>query len=85
MWASPLLETVFGPDLLLDRAVTLSHGRNMRVQGDIELAFFTVGEFRHSYSELPARWILRLAQRPSLRGLLVARGPDVSRAGPEDQ
>ena len=85
MWASPLLETVFGPELLLDQAVALSHARSLRVQGDMEMVAFVVTELRRSYSELPARWIFRLAQQPSFRGLLVAGGPDVSRASPEDQ
>ena len=85
MWASPLLETVFGPELLLDQAVVLSRVRSLRVQGDMEMVAFMVGELRRSYSGLPARWIFRLAQQPSFRGLLLAGGPDVSRASPEDR
>ena len=85
VWASPLLETVFGPELLLDQAVVLSHVRSVRVQGDMEMVAFMVAELRRSYAELPGRWIRRLAQQPSFRGLLVATGPDVSRASLEDQ
>ena len=84
VWASPLLETVFGPELLLDQAVVLSHVRSLRIQGDIEMVAFVAAELRRSYAELPARWILRLAQQPSFRGLLVAGGPDVSGARPGD-
>jgi Permuted papain-like amidase enzyme, YaeF/YiiX, C92 family len=85
VWASPLLETVFGPELLLDRAVALSHVRSLRVQGDMEMVAFVAAELRRSYSEIPVRWMFRLTQQPSLRGLLVASGTDVSRARPEDQ
>ena len=63
VWASPLLETVFGPELLLDQALTLSYVRSPRVQGDMDLVTFVVTELRRSYSEIPVRLMCRQALR----------------------
>ena len=85
VWASPLLETVFGPELLLDQAVVLSHVRSLSLQRDMELVAFVVTELRRSYSEIPVRLIWRQALRRGSEILLAARGPDVSRASLVDQ
>ena len=79
VWASTLLETVFGPELLLDQAVALSHVRRLRVEGDMEMVAFVVTELRRSYTEIPIRLICRQARRrgseflPSADDISVAR------------
>ena len=77
VWASPFLETVFGPEPKWDQEAALGQAGGLRVWGDLELAVFTLGELQRSYSELPVRWICRLALQPKVRELLAARGPDV--------
>jgi len=77
VWASPLLETVFGPESKLDQEAALGQAGGLRVWEDVGLAVFTLGELQRSYAELPVRWICRLAQQPKVRELLAARGPDV--------
>ena len=77
VWASPLLETVSGPESKLDQEAALGQAGGLRVWGDVGLAVFTLGELQRSYSELPVRWICHLALQPKVRELLGARGPDV--------
>jgi hypothetical protein len=63
VWASPLLETVFGPELLLDQAVALSNVRGLSEHRDMEMVAFVVTELRRSYAEIPVRLICRQARR----------------------
>jgi hypothetical protein len=81
-WASPLLETVFGPNPENDDggAPGLPDGVNLR--GDFELVVFAAGELSRSYSALPVRWISDVALHPRIRGLLEARSPNEPLAGP---
>ncbi len=74
VWASPLLEKVFGPEIECDREAASSQGSRLSLRGDLELAVFAVGELRRSYKELPARLICDLVQLPRVRELLADRG-----------
>jgi hypothetical protein len=51
VWASPLLETLFGPEPKSDREA--AHGQRGRssLRGDLELIVFALGELRRSYAE----------------------------------
>jgi hypothetical protein len=85
MWASPLLETVFGPEPRWDQGAAPGPPGGISLRGDLELIVFAAGELRHSYSEFPLRWIRDLAVRPRIRGLLAARSPDGSRTSPNGE
>jgi hypothetical protein len=62
MWASPLLETVFGPEASGDRTAPTGHPDTINVRGDLELIAFAVRELRRSYSELPVQWMIQVAR-----------------------
>jgi hypothetical protein len=76
MWASPLLETVFGPEPKGDHGAAPGQPGGINLRGDLELALFATGELRRSYSELPVRWICELALRPGVGVFLAAHSPD---------
>jgi hypothetical protein len=82
VWASPLLETVFGPGPKEDQGAAPGEPGGISLRGDLELAVLAAGELRRSYSELPVRWMCEVALHPRIRGLLVARTSDERRAGP---
>ncbi len=84
VWASPLLETVFGPEPKGDRGAAPGQPGGISLRGDVELIVFAAGELRRSYSELPVRWMSDVALHPRVRGLLVAGGPDTGRADLEE-
>jgi hypothetical protein len=79
-WASPLLETVFGPEPKANPGAAPGRAGGFSLRGDLELAVFAVGELRRSYSELPVRWMYEVVLHPRNRGFLLARGPDAGRA-----
>jgi hypothetical protein len=85
VWASPLLETVFGPEPKGNPGAAPGRAGGLSLRGDLELAVFAVGELRRSYSELPVRLMSDLALHPRVRGLLVALGPDAGGAGLEEK
>jgi len=80
VWASPMLETVFGPASNRMREAAFPQAVGLSLRGDLELAVFAADELRRSYSELPVRWICDLALHPKVRELLASRGPDARRA-----
>ena len=84
VWASPLLESVFGPEPKGDRGAAPGRPGGISLRGDVELIMFAAGELWRSYSELPVRWMSDVAQHPRVRGLLVARGPDAGGVGLEE-
>src|SRR5262249_29191185 len=84
VWASPLLETVFGPEPKRNPAAAHEQGGGFSLRGDLELAVFAAGELRRSYSELPVRWMSEVALHPRIGGLLAAHARDAPRAGPKD-
>jgi hypothetical protein len=83
-WASPLLETVFGPEPKGPHGAAPLKPGGLSLRGDLELAVMAGRELRRSYSELPARLVSEVALHPRIRGLLVARGPDARGAGLEE-
>jgi hypothetical protein len=76
MWASPLLETVFGPEPKGDEIAAPGQPGGINLRGDLELIVFAAGELRRSYTELPVRWMYEVALHPRVRGLLVASRRD---------
>jgi hypothetical protein len=57
LWASPLLETVFGPEPKRDRKAAPGESEGLSLRGDIEMTAFVVRELRRSYDEIPLRWV----------------------------
>ena len=85
VWASPLLETVAGPESKRELEMALAQPRGWSVGGDIAMVVFVVGELRRSYSELPVRWISHFALHSTVRELLAARNSDLSGAIAADE
>jgi len=52
VWASPLLETVFGPEPKGEREAAHSPDSRLSLRGDLELVAFAAGELRRSYADL---------------------------------
>ena len=85
VWASPLLETVFGPaPKVFQDAIPGEPGR-LNLRGDLDLLVFTFYEVRRSYDQLPARLFCDLALQMRVRGPLQAGGPEVQRASLENE
>jgi hypothetical protein len=63
MWASPLLETVFGPEPKADHVKAPGRPGSLNVRGDLELLVLFVDGVRRSYCERPVQWIYDLAMR----------------------
>lgn len=83
VWASPLLETVFGPaPKVFQEAAALEAGR-LNMRGDLDLLVFAFYEVRRSYNQLPARMLCNLVLRMRVPGPLLAGGPGVQRASLE--
>ena len=61
VWASPLLETVFGPEPKCEWTTPEQQAGGISLRGDVELLVFVFGELRRSYAELPGRWLCDLA------------------------
>jgi hypothetical protein len=59
MWASPLLETVYGPEPKRDRKTAPGGAEGISLRGDIEMIVFTVGELRRSYDEVRLQWVFK--------------------------
>ena len=55
VWASPLLETVVGPEPKQTRELIHATDGRPSLRGDFELALIAVGELRRSLALLPAR------------------------------
>jgi hypothetical protein len=83
-WASPLLETVFGPEPKAHHGAAPLQPGGISLRGDIELAVIAGRELRRSYSVLPVRWMYEVVLHPRNRGFLLARGPDAGGAGLEE-
>jgi hypothetical protein len=80
MWASPLLETVTGPDpKMFQEAVPGAPGR-LNLRGDLDLLIFTFCEVRRSYDQLPARLLCDLVVQMRIRGPLQADSREPQRA-----
>jgi hypothetical protein len=83
-WASPKLETVFGPQPKGLHGVARLKPGGISLLGDLELIIMAGRELRRSYLELPNRLVSGVASHARIRGLLLARGPDAREAGLED-
>ena len=55
VWASPLLETVFGPDPKVFQDEIPGEAGRLNIRGDLDILVFTLCEVRRSYDQLPAR------------------------------
>jgi hypothetical protein len=73
VWASPLLETVFGPEPRWNQDAAPGRSALISLRGDFEVSVLAAGELRRSYLELPVQWIRDLAMHPRIRELLVDR------------
>ena len=69
VWASPLLETVFGPEPRCEWTTAENRAGGISLRGDLELLVLVFGELRRSYAELPGRWLCDLAM-PRVLALL---------------
>jgi Permuted papain-like amidase enzyme, YaeF/YiiX, C92 family len=85
VWASPLLETVFGPVPKVFQDAAAGEPGRLNLKGDLDLLAFTFYEVRRSYSELPARLLCDLVLRMRVRGILQADDAKVQRANLENK
>jgi hypothetical protein len=85
VWASPLLETVIGPDARAFKDAETGEPGRLSLRGDADLLFFTICELRRSYDQLPARLLGDLVLRIGVRGTLVAGGEQREPACLEDE
>jgi hypothetical protein len=77
VWASTLLEAVFGPAPKVFQDATPGEPGRLNMRGDLDLLVFTFCEVRRSYAQLPVRWLCDLALQLRVRGPLQAGGPGV--------
>jgi hypothetical protein len=86
IWASSLLETVFGPEPKVHRKNDLQKGPGFSLRGDAEIVMFVLRGVRRSYKELPMRWALarisQLMDRYSQTSLVARAAPQTDRRGP---
>ena len=63
MWASPLLETVYGPDPKVFQDAAQGEPGRLNMRGDLYMLVFTFGEVRGSSISFPldcsATWCFR--------------------------
>ena len=83
VWASPLLETVFGPALKVFQDAAPGEPGRLNLKGDLDLLVFTYREVRRSYAQFPARLLSDLALQTTVRGTLPTRGGELLRASLE--
>ncbi len=85
VWASPLLETVFGPaPKVFQDAIPGEPGR-LNLRGDLGLLVFAAYEVRRSYAQLPARLLSDLVLQMSPRGPLQVSSRELQRASLENE
>ncbi|MFO0889687.1 MAG: YiiX/YebB-like N1pC/P60 family cysteine hydrolase [Isosphaeraceae bacterium] len=72
VWASPLLETVIGPDPKAFRDAAPPLIGRLNLSGDLDVTVFALLQLRRSYDELPIRLICDLVMLPRVRGALTA-------------
>ena len=85
VWASPLLETVFGPAPKVFQDAAPGEPGRLNLRGDLDLLVFTFREVRRSYDQLPARVLCGLILQIRGRGTLAAGGPERQRASLENE
>jgi hypothetical protein len=74
VWASPLLETIVGPDARAFKDAETGEPGRLNLRGDLDLIVFTICELRRSYDQLPARLLGDLVYRMRLRRTELAGG-----------
>jgi hypothetical protein len=67
VWASPLLETVFGPNPQVFQDAVPGEAGRLSCRGDADMLAFTICELRRSYFELPGRLLCDLVIRMRVR------------------
>jgi hypothetical protein len=72
IWASPLLETVTGPDRKAFQPATPCEPGRLSLRGDLDLLIITFREARRSYDQLPTRLLCELVVQMKIRGSLQA-------------
>ncbi len=85
VWASPLLETVFGPAPKVFQDAAPGEPGRLNLKGDLDLLVFTFHEVRRSYDQLPARLLCELVLRMRVRGPLQAAEAKVQRTSLENE
>jgi hypothetical protein len=80
VWASPLLETVFGPEPKAGREPAPVQPGGFSLRGDLELIVVAVGELRRSYAEFPMRCIRNLSVANS-RSVEAPKSRPLNRTG----
>ena len=85
VWASPLLETVFGPDPKVFQDAAPGEPGRLNLRGDLDLLVFTFWEVRRSYAQLPARLLCDLVLQMRVRWPLQASGRELQRASLENE
>jgi hypothetical protein len=83
MWASPLLETVSGPEAKVFQDAIPGEAGRLTLRGDVDLLVFTYCELRRSYDQLPARLLGDVVLRMGVNSSLQAGSPEPRRASPE--
>jgi hypothetical protein len=78
VWASSLLEAVFGPEPKGEQSTSPREASGFNVRGDFEVASFAGRELRRSYSELPLRLLCDFALHPRVQELFAIRDRDAS-------
>ena len=76
VWASPLLETVFGPAKKVFQDACPGEPGRLNMRGDLDILAFTFCEVRRSYDQLPARLLCDLVLQMRAREPLQVRGPE---------
>ena len=79
VWASALLETVFGPDPKVFQVAAPAQSVRLSLRGDLDLLVFTFCEVRRSYAELPARLLRDLVLQMKVRPPLPTGDPERQR------
>jgi Permuted papain-like amidase enzyme, YaeF/YiiX, C92 family len=85
VWASPLLETVFGPAPKVFQDAAPGEPGRLNLKGDLDLLVFTFHEVRRSYDQLPARLLCDLVLQMRVRGPLQAAEAKVQRTSLENE
>jgi Permuted papain-like amidase enzyme, YaeF/YiiX, C92 family len=85
VWASPLLETVFGPAPTVFQDAATGEPGHLNLKGDLDLLVFTSCEVRRSYAQLPERLLCDLVLQTTVRGTLRTSGGERQRASLENE
>jgi hypothetical protein len=85
VWASPLLETVFGPAPKVFQEAAPGESGRLNLKGDLDLLVFTFCELRRSYDQLPARLLCDLVLQMTVRGTLQTSGGELKRTSLEHE